>query len=52
MEFSLIVFSKFSKFSAKKYLSLKWLKLATSYLRDQDGTTGPAGHVFEKRSLN
>ena len=42
MEFSLNVFTEFSD---KTYFSLKWLKPATSCVRDQNGTTEPARHM-------
>ena len=46
VEFSLKV-AEFTEFSDKKYLPLKELKPATSFVRDQDVTTEPAGHRYE-----
>ena len=44
LEFFLNLFIEFSEFSDKKYLSLKGLEPATSYVRDQNATTLPARH--------
>ena len=52
MEFFLNVFTEFSKFSDKKYLSLKGLEPATSCVRDQDAITAPARQMWETGSLN
>ena len=56
IEFSLNVFTEFSKFSDKNICHYRKRALAchsaTSCVRDQDATTGPARHMLEKGSLN
>ena len=52
-EFSLNVFTEFSKFSDRKHYILKRLfKHATSCVRDQDAITAPARHGWERGFLN
>ena len=51
MAFFLNVFIEFSEFRDKK-LSLKGLKTAASYIRDQDATTVPVRYMWDTGSLN